>query len=113
MNATAHADPSAIDTGVAGESRRHRLPTRVERLARFVCRSGWNDISEPAGDPLKLRLLDSLGVSFGALDGTQVALVREHVREFGGAPLPTLIGAGQRSALRSTPRGVALTLGRT
>jgi len=52
-------------------------------------------------------------VSFGALDGTQVALVREHVREFGGAPLPTLIGAGQRSALRSTPRGVALTLGRT
>ena len=45
--------------------------------------------------------------------GAQLALVREHVRESVGAPLPTLIGAGQRSALRSTLRGVALTLGRT
>jgi hypothetical protein len=68
MNATTHADPPAIDTGVAGERRRHRLPTRVERLARFVCCSDWNDISEPARDQLKVRLIDFLGVSFGALD---------------------------------------------
>jgi 2-methylcitrate dehydratase len=110
MNATTHADAPAIGTGVAGE-RRHRPATRVERLARFVCRSDRNDISEPARDQLKLRLLESPGAAFGALDSPPVALVREPVQEFGGAPRATLIGAGQRSALRSTPH--ALTLGRT
>ena len=110
MNATTHADPPAIGTSVAGERHRHRPPTRVERLARFVCRSDWNDLSEPACDQPKLRARDSLGVAFGALDGAPVALVREHVRGFGGAPFATLIGAGQRSALRSTSRCRALTL---
>jgi hypothetical protein len=111
MNSTAHADPPAIGTSVAGERHHHRPPTRLERLARFVCRSDWNDLSEPACDQPKLRALDSLRVAFGALDGAPVALVREHVREFGGAPLATLIGGGQRSVLRSTSRCVALTLG--
>jgi len=56
------------------EAARDRRPTRVERLARFVCRSRWEDISEPAREQLKLRVLDSLGVAFGALDGEPVAL---------------------------------------
>ena len=71
---------------------RDRRPTGVERLARFVCRSGWENVSEPAREQLKLRGLDSLGVAFGALDGEPVAMVREQLQEFGGAPLATLIG---------------------
>ncbi len=82
---------------------RDRRPTRVERLARFVCRSAWDDISDAAREQLKLRVLDSLGVAFGALDGEPVAMVREQVQEFGGAPLATLIGAG-----KSAPDRVAL-----
>ena len=85
------------------EAARDRRPTRVERLARFVCRSRWEDISEPAREQLKLRVLDSLGVAFGALDGEPVAMVREQLQEFGGAPLATLIGGG-----RSAPDRVAL-----
>ena len=46
--------------------------TRVEQLARFVCRSRWDEISEPAREQLKLRVLDSLGVALGALDGEPV-----------------------------------------
>ena len=52
--------------------------TRVQRLAQFVCGARWEDVSEPAGEQLKLRVLDSLGVAVGALDGEPVAMVREH-----------------------------------
>ena len=85
------------------EAARDRRPTRVERLARFVCRSRWEDLSEPAREQLKLRVLDSLGVAFGALDGEPVKMVREQLQEFGGAPLATLIGGG-----RSAPDRAAL-----
>jgi 2-methylcitrate dehydratase len=82
---------------------RDRHPTRVEQLARFVARSRWEDISEPAREQLKLRVLDSLGAALGALDGEPVRMLREQVREFGGAPLATLIGGG-----RSAPDRAAL-----
>ena len=81
----------------------HQRPTRVDELARFVSRSHWGHISKPAREHLKLRVLDSLGVALGALDGEPVAMVREQVQEFGGAPLVTLIGAG-----RSAPDRAAL-----
>ena len=92
-----------MDTGTSNVAKpahdrhraRHDHPTRVEELARFVCRSRWDDISGPAREQLKLRVLDSLGCALGALDGEPVAMVREQVREFGGAPLCTLIGGGQ------------------
>jgi 2-methylcitrate dehydratase len=76
-------------------------PTRVEQLARFVSRSRWEDVSEPAREQLKLRILDSLGVALGALDGEPVAMVRQQVQEFGGAPLATLIGAGKSAPDRA------------
>jgi 2-methylcitrate dehydratase len=85
------------DREVAGR----RGPSRVEELARFVCRSRWEQISQPAREQLRLRVLDSLGVALGALDGEPVAMVREQVREFGGAPLCTLIGAGRSAPDRA------------
>ncbi len=75
--------------------------TRVEELAQFVCRSCWDEISEPAREQLKLRVLDSLGVALGALDGEPVAMIREQVQEFGGKPLCTLIGAGKSAPDRA------------
>jgi 2-methylcitrate dehydratase len=75
--------------------------TRVEELAQFVCRSRWDEISEPAREQLKLRVLDSLGVALGALDGEPVAMIREQVQEFGGAPLCALIGGGKSAPDRA------------
>ena len=75
--------------------------TQVEWLAGFVCGARWENISEPAREQLKLRVLDSLGVALGALDGEPVALVREQVLEFGGAPLCTLIAAGKSAPDRA------------
>src|SRR4051794_30644627 len=94
MSTTKHPDPPAVNA-------RGREQTRVEQLARFVCSSEWDGISEPAREQLKLRVLDSLGVAFGALDGEPVAMVREQVEEFGGAPLATLIGAGKSAPDRA------------
>ena len=78
-----------------------RRRTGVEELARFVCGSRWEEISEPAREQLKLRVLDALGCALGALDGEPVAMVREQVLEFGGAPLCTLIGAGKSAPDRA------------
>jgi 2-methylcitrate dehydratase len=78
-----------------------RRRTRVEELARFVCESEWQAISTPAREQLKLRVLDSLGCALGALDGEPVAMVREQVQEFGGAPLCTLIDAGKSAPDRA------------
>jgi 2-methylcitrate dehydratase len=91
MAARAPRPGPGSDRGIAGR----RGPSRVEELARFVCRSRWEQISQPAREQLRLRVLDSLGVALGALDGEPVAMVREQVREFGGAPLCTLIGVGR------------------
>jgi len=76
--------------------------TQVERLARFVCNTRWEDVSEVAREQLKLRVLDSVGVALGAFDAGPVAMVREQVDEFGGAPLATLIGGGRSAPDRAS-----------
>ena len=94
-----HAARDAVETEHA--TGRDTSPTRVEQLAHYVSGSRWEDVSERAREQLKLRVLDSLGVAIGALDGEPVAMVREQVQEFGGAPLATLIGAGKSAPDRA------------
>ena len=71
------------------------MPSQVERLARFVAESRWEEISDEAREQLKRRVLDSLGCALGALGAEVPAMVGAQVREFGGAPLSTLIGFGK------------------
>ena len=66
----------------------------VEQLSEFVAGTSWDDISAPAREQLKLRVLDSLGCALGAIDEEVPALVRSQCEDFGGAPLCTLIGRG-------------------
>jgi 2-methylcitrate dehydratase len=75
--------------------------TQVDQLAQFVCGARFEDISEPAREELKLRVLDSLGCALGALGGEPVRMVAAQVREFGGAPLATLIGQGKSAPDRA------------
>jgi 2-methylcitrate dehydratase len=75
--------------------------TRVEQLAAFVTETPFEEASEPAREQLKLRMLDALGCALGALDGEPPRMVREQVREFGGAPLATLIGGGKSAPDRT------------
>jgi 2-methylcitrate dehydratase len=76
-------------------------PSEVERLARFVTDARWEEISSEARVELKLRVLDSLGCALGALGAEVPTLVGAQIREFGGAPLATLIGSGKSSPDRA------------
>jgi 2-methylcitrate dehydratase len=69
--------------------------TRVEQLADFVLRASFDDLSESARKQIKIRVLDSLGCAFGAVEGEPVLMIREHIKEFGGAGKCTLIGGGE------------------
>jgi 2-methylcitrate dehydratase len=78
-----------------------RYQTRSEQLASFVEHAAWEDISPGAREALKIRVLDSLGCAFGALNGVPVRLIRENAAEFGGNPLCTLIGGGRTAPDRA------------
>lgn len=69
--------------------------TEVEQLAAFVTNASYEVLSKEARQALKSHTLDSLGCAFGALEGSPIKLLREHLGEFGGNPLATLIGGGR------------------
>jgi len=75
--------------------------TRVEQLADFVLRASFDDLSEAARKQLKIRILDSLGCAFGAVEGEPVQMLRRHIEEFDGAGKCTLIGGGKTSPDRA------------
>lgn len=77
------------------------LPTQVEEMGAFASRATFEHLSEAAREALKLRVLDSFGTALGALDARPVALVRELVDNFGGAPHCTLIGGGRSAPDRA------------
>lgn len=76
--------------------------TCAEQLATFVCRSSYEDLSDTAREQLKIRILDSLGCAFGALEGGPVQILRRQIGEWEPDGKCTLIGGGT-----STPDSTA------
>jgi 2-methylcitrate dehydratase len=64
------------------------------RLARFATSVRPDRVPPEVTDALKIRLLDALGCAIGALDGPPIAILREHLAEFGGRGRASLIGGG-------------------
>lgn len=83
--------------------------TEVEQLGTFVANASYDAVSQHSRQALKSHVLDSLGCAIGALDGEPIRLLREHVDEFGGAPLVTLIGGGRTAPDRAALYNSALT----
>lgn len=75
--------------------------TESEKLASFVVRASYEDMSEEARRHLKNRILDSLGCAIGALGGEPIRYIRDHLQDFGGNDLCTLIGGGNTSPDRA------------
>jgi 2-methylcitrate dehydratase PrpD len=75
--------------------------TAVERLAEFVVRTSYDDLSEAARDQLKIRVLDSLGCAIGAMGDEPVQFVHDQVAEFGPSGACTLIGGGRTAPDRA------------
>jgi 2-methylcitrate dehydratase len=75
--------------------------TEVRRLGRFVASADAVTMTPEARDELCKRVLDSIGVAIGALDGEPIGYIRAHLDDFGGKPLATLIGGGKTSPDRA------------
>ncbi len=68
--------------------------TCAEKLAAFVCRSAYEDLSETAREQLKIRILDSLGCALGALEGEPAQILRRQIDDFEPQGKCTLVGGG-------------------
>ncbi len=75
--------------------------TQVQELARFVTGTSFGDLTEPARQQLKIRILDGLGCALGALDAEPIRLIRAHLEDFGGAPRSSLVGGGRTAPDRA------------
>src|SRR5262245_38117814 len=71
--------------------------TEAGRLAAYVARASYDDLSEAARRQLKIRILDSLGCAIGALEGEPIKSLRAQIEDFGGNAHSTLIGGGRTS----------------
>ncbi|HWA58746.1 MAG TPA: MmgE/PrpD family protein, partial [Gemmatimonadales bacterium] len=75
--------------------------TEARRLAGFVTTADAGTMTGGTRDELLKRVLDSIGVAIGALDGEPIGYVRAHIADFGGAPHCTLIGGGKTAPDRA------------
>lgn len=75
--------------------------TAAEQLAEFAVQAPFDGLAEPARQQLKIRVLDALGCAIGALAGPPVLRLRQHVEDFGGRPMVTLIGGGKTAPDRA------------
>jgi 2-methylcitrate dehydratase len=70
------------------------MSTESQRLAAFVARASYDDLSESARAQLKIRVLDALGCALGARDGMPVRALRDQIGEFDGRGGCSLVGGG-------------------
>ena len=75
--------------------------TEAERMAGFVCRSAYADLSADVRQQLKIRVLDALGCAIGALGNFVTARILAQIEEFGGADQCTMIGGGRSAPDRA------------
>jgi 2-methylcitrate dehydratase len=71
-----------------------------ERLAAYVTRASWEEISPEARGKLKQHLLDSLGCALGAIQSASIKTIREQT-EFGLTGPCSLIGGNTASPERA------------
>lgn len=82
--------------------------TEAEKLAAFVERMSFEDLSEEVCHQLKVRTLDGLGCAIGALNGEPVRLIKAQIDDFGGKNHCTLIGGGKTAPDRASLYNSAL-----
>lgn len=86
---------------MGAQYRKAREDTEVRRLARFVASADAATMTSEARGELLKRVLDSIGVAIGALDGEPIGYIRTHTADFGGAPHCTLVGGGKTAPDRA------------
>ncbi|MGO3834356.1 MAG: MmgE/PrpD family protein [Microbacteriaceae bacterium] len=75
--------------------------TEVSQLARYVEAASLTEMSSEALEQLKIRVLDTLAVTIGALDAEPIVAIRGLLDDLGGTSSATLIGGGKTSPERA------------
>lgn len=75
--------------------------THAERMAAFIVKARYEDLSDAALAQSKVRILDALGCAIGAIGSGVMRLVQEHAREFDHVGPCTLIGGGRAAPDRA------------
>lgn len=75
------------------------MVTCAEQLANFVAKQSFDDLAADDRMQLKIRILDSLGCAFGAMEGEPIKKVREQIAECSGPC--SLIGGGRAAPDRA------------
>ncbi len=75
--------------------------TKAEEMAAFVERVSYGDLSGEASRQIKIRILDALGCSLGALGAEPIQVLKRHLEDFNGAGLCTLVGGGRSAPDRA------------
>lgn len=83
--------------------------TEVQKLAAFVHDARFEQLSEPAVEQIRIRVLDTLGVAIGALDAPPTVAIRKLTESLGGNGASTLIGGGSAAPDRAAFYNVALS----
>ena len=74
----------------------------IEQLGSYIAKAEFSDLTTASIETLKIRILDSIGCAIGALHGEPIKMIREHLEDFGGKPLVSLIGGGKTSPDRAS-----------
>jgi 2-methylcitrate dehydratase len=75
--------------------------TQAEKLAAFIAKARYDDLSPSARLQLKIRILDALACALGALGYPLIAQLRNHVDDLGGEGRCTLMGGGRTAPDRA------------
>jgi 2-methylcitrate dehydratase len=91
--------PKPISTG----------PSQAEGIARFACRTKYEDLTPQRWERLKVSILDSLACAINALGAPPIQACLAQAKEFGGpGGQCTLIGGGQANVVYAAFYNTAL-----
>jgi 2-methylcitrate dehydratase len=83
--------------------------TEVDRLAWFVTGADYAELSQPAAEQLKIRVLDTIGVAIAAQDAEPLRAIRGLSEWLGGNGSVTLLGGGSSAPDRAAFYTTALS----
>ena len=85
------------------------MTTEVQRLAEFVAKTDFSQISAEAVEQLKIHILDTVGIAIAALDAPPLVAIRALTENLGGNGAATLIGGGTSAPDRAAFYNIGLS----
>ena len=84
-------------------------PSQAESIARFACRTTYEDLTAERRERLKVSVLDALACAINAIGAPPIEACRAQAEEFGGRDGScTLIGGGRANIIYAAFYNTAL-----